>query len=494
MFDEYPLLQLALHAYVAWRFLCFLGRVGAVHKRPPKLAAEADAKGGGLGAVVGLESVKEEIEQYVEMLRNSDKYTRWGASLPKGVLLVGPPGTGKTLLVKSIAQSVDIPVECASGAEFVEMYVGLGAARVRKLFDRARKHGKCIVFIDEIDGVGAKRGSLHNSERDTTLNQLLVEMDGFGAEGRGEVIVFGATNVLKGLDPALTRSGRFDKKIFFDLPNVGERQEMWKLHMGSVNVPRAVSLPKLAERSAGLSGADIKNACNAAVTEALRHSEVPRLTTESLEAAIDEVAIGRVKPERTLKPDERERVAYHEAGHALMSCMLKEASPPLQVSIIPRGEAALGFSQEQADDAKLHTRGRVLAHIGVLLGGRGGEMLRFGDVSTGAADDIERASALAWNYVSAWGMCDEQGPFNPSSLPGRQGGAGSAGGDGRVKSLLKDIESSVGKLLRKHKTHHAALARHLLKTETLSAQTVSAIVPSRAWDVLDGADLLVIQS
>ena len=264
-----------------------------------------------LKKVIGLESVKEEIKYYMDFINNKSKYKEWEVNLPKGILLAGPPGTGKTLLVKTMADNLNIPIESMSGSEFVEMYVGVGASRVRKLFAKAKKHDKCIIFIDEIDAIGKKRGFDNNSERDNTLNQLLVEMDGF--DETTNIIIFAATNLVKKLDSALTRSGRFDKKVYFDAPNFKERREMFKLYLEDIKLPPHLSFEILSERGAGLTGADIATICNQAKINAIQGKQLlSTLREEDLQEAIDEIMIGREKRERTMTKEERERVLFLE--------------------------------------------------------------------------------------------------------------------------------------------------------------------------------------
>ena len=273
-----------------------------------------------LNDVIGLETVKEEIHHYMDFIKNSEKYQEWGVNVPRGILLAGPPGTGKTLLVKAIADSLDIPVISASGSEFVEMYVGVGAARVRTLFDNARQKESCIIFIDEIDAIGGRRDIDNNSERASTLNQLLIEMDGF--DTCNNLIVFAATNLTTHLDPALLRSGRFDKKIYFDLPNLKERAEMFKLYLESSKTSN-IDFSDLADRSTGLSGADISNISNQSKINAISKNS-DSISNEDIQEALDEIMIGREKRERMLSLEERERVAHHEAGHAIIGYLLED--------------------------------------------------------------------------------------------------------------------------------------------------------------------------
>ena len=344
--------------------------------------------------VIGLESVKKELALYFDVIQHPSKYAH--VHLPRGILLTGPPGTGKTLLVREMAKHCKIKLHSASGSEFMDTYVGVGAARVRKLFRKARQEEQSIVFIDEIDAIGTKRDVLHNSERANTLNQLLVEMDGID---ESNLFVFAATNMARHLDPALVRCGRFDKKIHFDLPNHDERQQLYQLYLPDMPLPEQV----IASRSAGLSGADIASIANQAKLNTLER-DGSTLSSTDLQDALDEVMIGRIKRERTLSRIELERVAYHEAGHAVLAFWMKDAQSPLKVSIIPRGESALGFSQSIPHDLRLFTQHQIVAQIVVLMGGRAAEQVIYNNVSTGAADDIEKIKQLIHNYFTRWAM------------------------------------------------------------------------------------------
>ena len=438
---------------------------------------EKEIKKDALDNIVGLESVKEEIRYYMDFIKNNDKYKDWGVKLPKGILLAGPPGTGKTLLVKTLSKQLDIPLITASGSEFIEMYVGVGAKRVRELFAKAKGKKHCIIFIDEIDAVGTKRELTNNSERATTVNQLLTEMDGF--EEKNNIIVFAATNLIKFLDPALTRSGRFDKKVFFDLPNYEERQKICELYLKNMKLPRSLSFKILSERTAGLSGADIANIANQAKIHAIQNNnEINILKEDDIQAAIDEVMIGREKRERTLSPEERKRVSYHEAGHCLMGYLLKHTEQPVKVSIVPRGEAALGYSQQKSTNKKLMIKEEVLCRISVLLGGRSAEKIIYGNVSTGASDDIEKISSLITNYTNSWGMNDTIGPLNPD-LMGNIGKQLTNDIMIRCKDIVEDIENQTIKLLKKNKKYIEAIAKDLLKNETINYNRIKTLIPKR---------------
>ena len=435
-----------------------------------------------LKKVIGLESVKEEIKYYMDFINNKSKYKEWEVNLPKGILLAGPPGTGKTLLVKTMADNLNIPIESMSGSEFVEMYVGVGASRVRKLFAKAKKHDKCIIFIDEIDAIGKKRGFDNNSERDNTLNQLLVEMDGF--DETTNIIIFAATNLVKKLDSALTRSGRFDKKVYFDAPNFKERREMFKLYLEDIKLPPHLSFEILSERGAGLTGADIATICNQAKINAIQGKQLlSTLREEDLQEAIDEIMIGREKRERTMTKEEKERVSHHEAGHALMGYLLKDCAHPIKVSIVPRGEAALGFSQQKNENKKLFKENTILSRIAILLGGRTAEKIIYNNVSTGAADDIEKASSLIYNYTCSWGMNKHIGPLNPEVM-GAVGRNLSEESFEECKQIMAEIEDYVLKTLKKHKKYIKSIAELLLKEETINYKQIKELVPEKLENTL----------
>jgi cell division protease FtsH len=421
-----------------------------------------------LNSVVGLESVKDEMKYYFDFINNSEKYKKWNVKLPKGILLVGPPGTGKTLLVKTLAKEIGIPVIHASGSEFVEMYVGVGASRIRKLFAKAKSHRKCVIFIDEIDAVGKRRGRDSNSEREQTLNQLLVEMDGFNEDTN--IMVFAATNLVRELDSALTRSGRFDKKIYFDPPNKDERIELFKLYLSNEFV-ETIDYKFVAELTSGLTGADIANVANQSKINAIQNNN-EKVTVDDVKKAIDEVMIGREKPERKMNSSELERVSRHEAGHALMSYLLKNCEPPVKVSILPRGEAALGFSQQKSDDKKLYTENYILSHICVLLGGRTAEKIFYNELSSGAHDDIEKVTNLIEHYYKTWGMSSKYGPLNFTKMELKDD-----------KSITSSIIKGVKKLekftiekLEKHKDQMILISDLLLEKETIDYTDIKNIL------------------
>ena len=439
-----------------------------------------------LDTIIGLESVKQELKYYIDFIKNKEKYNKWNVKLPKGILLVGPPGTGKTLLVKTLAKEVSIPVIHMSGSEFVEMYVGVGASRVRQLFKRARSHNEgCIIFIDEIDAVGRKRvngESGGDSERDSTLNQLLVEIDGFGKDDN--IMVFGATNLVKNLDPALLRSGRFDKKVYFDPPNKEERIKIFNLYLKDVE--NNVCKSKLAELTSSLTGADIANICNQAKINAIQE-ERNSLNMDNVQKAIDEVMIGREKPERKMSEEERKRVSLHEAGHAIMAYILKHTNHPIKVSILPRGENALGFSQSKPDDKKLYTQEYLKSQISVLLGGRIAEKIFYDNYSSGAYDDIERVTKLAKEWFCSWGMDKLSGPLNYNVLSNDR----NISDDilNKIKDFVIMIENFTFKVLNNNKEHIENMGNFLLEKETITYDDVTNILPKELENSIDIIEL-----
>ena len=463
-----------------------------------------------LDDIIGLESVKEEIHYYLDFIKNRDKYKQWNVKLPKGILLIGPPGTGKTLLVKTLAKEVEIPVIHASGSEFVEMFVGVGASRVRKLFAKARtnKNG-CIIFIDEIDAVGKKRSNTNdgNSERDNTLNQLLVEIDGFDEDDN--IMVFGATNLVKNLDSALTRSGRFDRKVFFDAPNKEERKKLFDLYFKNIILSEDVDNEKLGELTSGLNGADIANICNQSKINAIQQNiknikeknneenkedtnkeedDFNKVSLENIQKAIDEVMIGREKPERKMDIKERERVAHHEAGHAIMSYILKDSNPPIKVSILPRGESALGFSQPKPDDRKLYTQNFLLAQICVLLGGRVAEKIIYDNYSSGAHDDIEKTTNLIKLWFLNWGMDSSSGALNYNNL---YDNTISDEMLQKIKTFIKELERFTFNTLLNNKEHILSLGKLLLEKETIIYTDIIELLPKNMENKIEKIELFL---
>ncbi|MBO4380986.1 MAG: ATP-dependent zinc metalloprotease FtsH [Clostridia bacterium] len=359
--------------------------------------------------VAGAEEEKQELQEIVDFLKHPKKYNDIGARIPRGVLLVGPPGTGKTLFAKAVAGEASVPFFSISGSDFVEMFVGVGASRVRDLFDQAKKNMPCIIFIDEIDAVGRQRGAGlggGNDEREQTLNQLLVQMDGFEAES--SIIVMAATNRVDILDPALMRPGRFDRQIFVNIPDVKGREEIFKVHSRNKPLADEVNFKSLARLTSGFTGADIENLLNEAAILAAREDRT-LINMKDISEAINKVMAGPAKKSRVVTESDKRITAYHESGHAIVAKLMKHCDSVHEVSIIPRGQAA-GYTITLPDNDDNHmTRGKLLDNIAMLLAGRAAEELVIQDISTGASNDIQRASQLARKMVTEWGMSDEIG-------------------------------------------------------------------------------------
>ncbi len=378
-------------------------------KSKAKLFAESETKVT-FADVAGIDEAKEELEEVVEFLRKPEKFQKLGGRIPKGVLLVGPPGTGKTLLAKAVAGEAKVPFFSISGSEFVEMFVGVGAARVRDLFSQATSQAPCIIFIDELDALGKARGMNimgGHDEQEQTLNQLLVEMDGF--EANKGVIIMAATNRPEILDPALLRPGRFDRQVLVDRPDINGREAILKIHSRNVVLGPDVDLRKIAGRTAGFVGADLANLINEAALLAARKDKDSVMAVD-FDEAIDRVVAGLQKKNRVMNPQEKEIVAVHESGHAIVAESVDHADPVAKISIIPRGIAALGYTQQQpTEDRYLMTRSELLDRLAVLLGGRVAEELVFGEISTGAQNDLQRATDMARSMVTEYGMSDRLG-------------------------------------------------------------------------------------
>ncbi len=402
---------------VIWIFVFRkLGKGGAggsfmsVGKSKAKVFVEDDTNVN-FGHVAGVDEAKEELKEVVSFLRNPDHYGRLGARMPKGVLLVGPPGTGKTLLARAVAGEAGVPFFSISGSEFVEMFVGVGAARVRDLFEQARKKAPCIIFIDELDALGRARsgqgGMGSHDEKEQTLNQLLVELDGF--DGSSGIVILAATNRPEILDPALLRAGRFDRQVLVDRPDKNGRAAVLMVHMAGVEIDPDVDADKVAALTPGFTGADLANLVNEAALVATRR-DGSAVTMDDFNAAIERVVAGLEKKNRLLNEDERRFVAFHEMGHALVASALPGVDPVHKVSIIPRGIGALGYTmQRPTDDRYLMTRRELERKLAVLLGGRAAEKLVFDHLSTGASDDLSRASEIARSMVTQYGMIPELG-------------------------------------------------------------------------------------
>jgi cell division protease FtsH len=434
--------------------------------------------------VAGVDEAKAELQEIVDFLKHADKYVKLGAKIPKGVLLVGPPGTGKTLLAKAIAGEAGVPFFSISGSEFIEMFVGVGAARVRGLFEQAKQQAPCIVFIDELDALGKSRSSANspmggNDEREQTLNQLLSEMDGFAANTG--VILLSATNRPEVLDPALLRPGRFDRQIVVDRPDKSGRQAILVVHARNVKMSADVDLLKLAARTPGFAGADLANLVNEAALLAARHDRVA-VTMSDFEEAIERILTGLEKKSRVLNDTEKETVAYHEVGHAIVGSLMPGSGTIEKISIVPRGVAALGYTlQLPQEDRFLMVEDELRGQIAMLLGGRSAEELIMGKVSTGASDDIQKATDLADRYVTIYGMSKQLGPMAfDRSASQFLGGWGNPRRplspeveseiDREVKHLIDNAHHIAGAILAHNQQLLKEVAEVLLEREILDGQ------------------------
>jgi cell division protease FtsH len=434
--------------------------------------------------VAGVDEAESELVEVVDFLKNPQKYQALGARIPKGVLLLGPPGTGKTLLAKAIAGEAEVPFFSMSGSDFVEMFVGVGAARIRDLFEQAKQRAPCIVFIDELDAIGKSRGGVAamatNDEREQTLNQLLVEMDGFDVANSGMVIV-AATNRPEVLDPALVRAGRFDRQVLVDRPDVRGRVEILKVHSRKMMLDASVSLDVIAQRTPGMVGADLANLVNeAALNAARRGGKV--VEQRDLEEAIDRIQLGLKKKSRVMNEEEKRRVAYHESGHALVALSMEHADPVHRVTIIPRSIGALGVTlQLPTEERYLMTKEELLDRISVMLGGRAAEEIVLGNISTGASNDLERATETARQMVCRFGMSTTLGPLTyGKSNSSRFLDTGLSFGEERnfseetgqiidreVRALVEGEYKRARAVLEQKRTALSAIAERLLNIETL---------------------------
>ena len=402
----------------------------------------------GFDSVAGVDEAKEELEEIVKFLRSPGRFASLGARVPKGALLIGPPGTGKTLLARAVAGEAGVPFFSASASEFIEVFVGVGASRVRKLFEQAKAKAPAIVFIDELDAIGKSRSGSHGGggtdEREQTLNQLLVEMDGF--DSRDGIIVLAATNRAEILDNALLRPGRFDRQVLVDRPDGTGRHAILQVHARKVKLAGDVDLEYVARRTPGMVGADLENVLNEAALLAARH-EKSEVGMPELHAAIDRVVVGLERKNRLINTKERRIVAFHEAGHAIVAELAASAEPVHKVSIVPRGLAALGYMQQTPEDRNLLQEDELMDRLEVLLGGRAAEHVAFGKFSTGAANDLERATGLARRMVCEFGMSANIGPVTFQSNDGRGRRTGDSGSTDWSEGATERIESEVQALL-----------------------------------------------
>jgi len=455
-----------------------------------KSKAKMYEKGGDLGItfkdVAGQAGAKQEIQEIVDFLKNPGKYTELGGKIPKGALLVGPPGTGKTLLAKAVAGEAGVPFFSMSGSDFVEMFVGVGASRVRDLFQQAKQKSPCIIFIDEIDAVGRARSKNPamggNDERENTLNALLTEMDGFGTNSG--VIILAATNRADMLDSALLRAGRFDRQIHVDLPDLNERKEVFKVHLKPVKIDDSVDIDFLARQTPGFSGADIANVCNEAALIAARHNSKMVKKQDFLDA-VDRIIGGLEKKTKVMTEAEKRSIAIHEAGHATVSWFTEFANPLVKVSIVPRGQA-LGAAWYLPEERVLQTKEAMLDEMCSLLGGRAAEELFIGHISTGAMNDLERTTKQAYGMIAFAGMSDKlpnicyynnaeyqfQKPYSETTAKIM---------DDEVLRMINEQYERAKKILTEHKEGHAQLAQLLIDREVIFAEDVEKIFGKRPW-------------
>ena len=441
--------------------------------------------------VAGLEEAKEEVKEIVEFLKNPSKFTKLGGKIPKGALLVGAPGTGKTLLAKAVAGEAAVPFYSLSGSDFVEMFVGVGAARVRDLFKQAKEKAPCIIFIDEIDAIGRSRGRGQmpgaNDERENTLNSLLVEMDGFATDSG--VIILAATNRPDVLDSALLRPGRFDRQISIDKPDIKGREEIFKVHLKPIKLNKDVNSKKLAAQTPGFAGAEIANVCNEAALIAARFDK-KSVDMEDFQNAIDRVIGGLEKKNKIISPEEKKIVAFHEAGHAVAGWFLEHADPLVKVSIVPRGIAALGYAQYLPKEQFLYQTEQLMDEMCMALGGRAAEEIVFGKISTGALSDLERITKLAYSIVTVYGMNDKIGNVsfydskqqNEYSFSKPYSDATAKTIDEEVKKIIDSAYKRTKDLLTEKRSELDILANELLEKEILFQSDLEKLIGKRPFE------------
>ena len=437
--------------------------------------------------VAGLDEAKEEVAEVVDFLKNPQKYTALGGKIPKGVLLIGPPGTGKTLLAKAVAGEAKVPFFTISGSDFVELFVGVGASRVRDLFKQAREKAPCIIFIDEVDAIGRARGRnmmQGNDERENTLNALLVEMDGFSSD-KG-VIIMAATNRPDVLDTALMRPGRFDRQISIDKPDVKGREQIFKVHLKPIKVNSNINIKRLAAQTPGFAGADIANICNEAALVAARRNK-QAVEMEDFQYAIDRIIGGLERKNKIISPEEKKIIAYHEAGHAISGWFLEHAHPLLKVTIVPRGVAALGYAQYIPKEQYLYTTEQLIDEMCMTLGGRAAEDIIFGKISTGAQNDLERITKMAYAMVTVYGMNPKVGnvSFHDSQReynfqkPYSDETAEMI--DAEVRQLIANAYTRTKALLNDKRSELETIAQELLKKEILFKSDLEDLIGKRPF-------------
>ncbi len=447
------------------------------------------------GDVAGLDEAKVEVMEIVDFLKNPKKYTALGGKIPKGALLIGPPGTGKTLLAKAVAGEAQVPFFSLSGSDFVEMFVGVGASRVRDLFKQAREKAPCIIFIDEIDAIGRARGKnvmMSNDERENTLNQLLVEMDGFGTDLG--IIILAATNRPDVLDSALLRPGRFDRQITIDKPDLVGREAIFKVHLGPIKISSTLDIHKLAEQTPGFAGADIANVCNEAALIAARKNK-DAVDMGDFQDAIDRVIGGLEKKNKIISPEEKEIIAYHEAGHAICGWYLEHAYPLLKVTVVPRGSAALGYAQYTPKEQYLYNTDQLMDQICMTLGGRASEDIFFGKISTGASNDLQQISRIAYSMITVYGMNSKVGNvsyYDPSQENSFVKPFSEETGkmiDEEVRKLIEKAYERTKQLLTEKKGDVELLAKELLKKEVLFKSDVELLIGKRPFEEKKALDV-----
>ena len=464
------------------------GQIFNIGKSKAKVYENGKTTNVNFSDVAGLEGAKEEIVEIVEFLKNPSKYTELGAKIPKGALLVGPPGTGKTLLAKAVAGEAKVPFFSLSGSDFVEMFVGVGASRVRDLFKQAKEKAPAIIFIDEIDAIGRARGKNNgfnsNDERENTLNQLLTEMDGFGTNSG--VIILAATNRADVLDGALMRAGRFDRQIYVDMPDLNERKEIFDVHLKPLKLEKDLDVDFLAKQTPGFSGADIANLCNEAALIAARNNK-KKVEKQDFLDAVDRIIGGLEKKNKIITPNEKKAIAFHEAGHATISWLLEHAHPLVKVTIVPRGQS-LGAAWYLPDERSITTTEQILDEMCSALGGRAAEQLVFGKISTGALSDLEKVTKQAYAMVSIYGLNEKIGNISYFDSRG-QDMFNKPYSDDRARVIDEEVSKMIEEqyaralnLLKENKDKLTQLANNLLTKEVIFKEDLELIFGKRVWD------------
>jgi len=472
------------------------GQIFNIGKTKGKLVDKAEIKVS-FKDVAGLEEAKEEIAEIVDFLKLPEKYTKLGGKIPRGALLIGPPGTGKTLLAKAVAGEAKVPFFSLTGSDFVEMFVGVGASRVRDLFKQAKEKAPAIIFIDEIDAIGRARGKNamtgSNDERENTLNQLLTEMDGFGTNSG--VIVMAATNRADVLDKALTRAGRFDRQIFVDLPDLLERKKIFEVHLKPIKLAKNIDVNFLARQTPGFSGADIANVCNEAALIAARKSK-NKVDKEDFLDAVDRIIGGLEKKSKIISPAEKKTIAFHEAGHATVSWMLQYASPLIKVTIVPRGKS-LGAAWYLPEERQLTTTEQMLDEICAAMGGRASEELFFNKISTGALSDLEKVTKMAYAMVSIYGLSEKVGNISYYDSSGQQSGFTKPYSEDRAKLIDQEVSEILEtqyqrakEILLSYKDKVEILGKNLLEKEVIFKDDLIKIFGKRKWQSYEEEQLI----